>query len=122
MLTILVAEDEDSIATMLRDALEDEGYQVVLARDGREALDKLHTSRPALVITDLMMPYVDGLGLCRAIQADPVYRAIPVIVMSAIGQPLATEGCQYAAFLKKPFDLQLVLDTIIKVIGLADYA
>jgi CheY-like chemotaxis protein len=118
----LVAEDEDSIATMLCDALEDEGYDVTLARDGREALDRLRTSPPALVITDLMMPYLDGLELCRAMQADPAYHAIPVIVMSAIEAPQATDGCQYAAFLKKPFDLQVVLDTITKVIELTDHA
>src|SRR4051812_33233101 len=118
---ILIAEDELSIATLLRDTLEDEGYTVVLARNGQEALDMLGTTRPALVLTDLMMPVLDGLALCRASQANPVYRAIPVVVMSAIlNSPVA--GCRAIGFLKKPFDLQQVVDTITNLIGLADRA
>src|SRR3954452_19124969 len=84
MPTILIAEDELSIATLLRDTLEDEGYAVMLAQNGQEALDLLKTTRPALVVTDVMMPFVDGLTLCRTIQANPSYQAIPVIFMSAV--------------------------------------
>ena len=78
MPSILIAEDEYSIATLLRDTLEDEGYTVMLAQNGQEALELLGTTRPALVLTDLMMPIVDGLALCRAIQTNPAYQAIPV--------------------------------------------
>src|SRR3954468_2250850 len=102
---ILIAEDELSIATLLRDTLEDEGYAVVLAQNGQEALNILRTTRPALVLTDVMMPILDGFALCRAIQADPTYQAIPVIVMSAILDPPSSGGCRAIAFLKKPFDL-----------------
>src|SRR5579859_3990439 len=70
MPTILIAEDEQSVATLLRDILEDEGYAVLLAYNGQEALEMLKTSRPALVMTDVMMPLVDGVTLCRTIQAD----------------------------------------------------
>ena len=122
MPTILIAEDEHSIATLLRDTLEDEGYTVVLARHGQEALEILETTRPALVLTDVMMPIVDGLALCRAIQANPAYQTIPVIVMSAIIDRPAADRCHAIGFLKKPFDLQNVIDTITNVIGLADHA
>jgi CheY-like chemotaxis protein len=122
MPNILIAEDELSIATLLRDTLEDEGYTVVLARNGQEALDMLGTTRPALVLTDVMMPVLDGLALCRAIQANPVYQAIPVVVMSAILTPPVAEGCRAIGFLKKPFDLQQVVDTITHLIGMADQA
>jgi CheY-like chemotaxis protein len=122
MPTILIAEDEYSIATLLRDMLEDEGYTVVLARNGQEALELLGTTRPALVVTDVMMPILDGFALCRAIQANPTYKAIPVIVMSAIVDRSAADGCHVIAFLKKPFDLQNVIDTITNLIGLADHA
>jgi two-component system, OmpR family, response regulator VicR len=119
MPTILIAEDEQSIATLLRDTLEDEGYAVMLAQNGQEALEMLKTTRPALVVTDVMMPLVDGLTLCRAIQADPAYQAIPVIVMSAVASH-GTTDCRMITFLKKPFDLQNVVDTITNVIGRAD--
>jgi len=121
MPTILIAEDELSIATLLRDTLEDEGYTVMLAQNGQEALGLLKTTRPALVLTDMMMPLVDGLALCRAIQADPAYQAIPVIVMSAVTGSGTVTGCRAIAFLKKPFDLQNVVDTITNVIGRADH-
>jgi CheY-like chemotaxis protein len=122
MPTILIAEDEFSIATLLRDTLEDEGYTVVLAQNGQEALELLGTTRPALVLTDVMMPIVDGFALCRAIQGNPAYQAIPVIVMSAINDLPAADGCHALGFLRKPFDLQNVVDTITNVIGLADHA
>src|SRR3954451_17526473 len=103
---ILIAEDELSIATLLRDMLEDEGYAVLLARNGQEALALLGIHHPALVLTDVMMPILDGFALCRAIQANPAYQAIPVIVMSSMSDPPAADGCRASAILKKPFDLQ----------------
>jgi len=119
---ILIAEDELSIATLLRDILEDEGYAVVLAQNGQEALDILRTTRPALVMTDVMMPILNGFALCRAMQADPAYQAIPVIVMSAITDSSAAEGCRASGFLKKPFNLQNIVDTITNVLGQAGQA
>src|SRR5689334_19561092 len=119
---ILIVEDELSIATLLRDILEDEGYVVVLARNGQEALELLRATRPALVLTDVMMPILDGFALCRAIQADPNYQAIPVIMMSAIVDSSTAEGCNASGFLKKPFNVQNIVDTITNVIGLADQA
>ena len=94
----------------------------MLAQNSQEALDRLKITRPALVLTDVMMPLVDGLTLCRTIQADPAYQAIPVIVMSAVAGSLAVTGCHAIALLKKPFDLQNVVDTITNVIGFADHA
>src|SRR5215207_7233002 len=111
MPTILIAEDEFSIATLLRDILEDEGYAVVLAQNGQEALEILRTTRPALVLTDVMMPILDGFALCRAMQANPAYQAIPVIVMSAVVDSSAADGCHTSGFLKKPFNLQNIVDT-----------
>jgi CheY-like chemotaxis protein len=119
---ILIVEDELSIATLVCDTLEDEGYTVLLARHGQEALDLLAKHHPALVLTDVMMPILDGLALCRAMQAHPDYQSIPVVVMSAIVDPLVEDVCRARGFLKKPFDLQHLVDTITNVIGLADQA
>jgi CheY-like chemotaxis protein len=119
---ILIVEDEHSIATLLRDTLEDEGYTVLIAGNGKQALEILSVDRPALVLTDVMMPILDGLALCRAIQADPNYHKIPVIIMSAIVGSLSDHGCRAIGFLKKPFDLQQVVDTVTNVISPADQA
>jgi CheY-like chemotaxis protein len=122
MLIILIAEDELSIATLLRDILEDAGYGVVLARNGQEALDILGTTRPALVLTDVMMPLLDGFALCRAIQAHPDYQTIPVVVMSAVGRLPSADACRAAGFIRKPFDLENVVGIITNLIGLTDHA
>lgn len=122
MSTILIAEDELSIATLLRDTLEEEGYTVVLARHGQQALDQIGAARPNLVLTDVMMPILDGPGLCRALQANPATRSIPVIIMSAVADLPALDGCHYVDFIKKPFELQSVVDTIANAIGRARQA
>jgi two-component system response regulator VicR len=119
MTTILVVDDELSIATMLGDVLEEAGYQVLLAKNGREALDALAVARPAVVVTDMMMPIMDGESLCRAMQADPVHQAIPIIATSAVPKALTAAECVFAAFVPKPFDIQLLLDTIAVVAKLA---
>ena len=114
--TILVAEDEESIAGLLRALLEDEGYRVVVAGDGREALDRLAAQRPHLVLSDVMMPRLDGRGLACAMAADPEYRAIPLVLMSAAGRAQAA-GVPHAAFLPKPFDLDALLATVGRLVG-----
>ena len=119
---ILIAEDELSIATLLRDILEDAGYGVVLARNGQEALNILGTTRPALILTDVMMPILDGFALCRAIQAHPDYQTIPVVVMSAVSRSLSVDECRAVGFIRKPFDLENVVAIITNLIGLADHA
>jgi CheY-like chemotaxis protein len=117
MALIFVVEDEPAIAEVLRDLLEMEGYAVATAGDGHAALRRLGEVRPALVLSDLMMPRLDGWGLCRALQADARYQAIPVVLMSAGAAPDGADGCAYAAFLSKPFEVDTLLTTIRRVAG-----
>ncbi len=120
MKTILVVDDEPAIAEILLEVLTDEGYHVVAANNGREGLRLLAESRPHLVLSDIMMPIMDGLALCRAIQADPAHQAIPIVLMSAAVDRAATNACRYAAVLHKPFDLDLVIRTVVEQIGEAE--
>ena len=120
MKTILVVDDEPAIAEILLEVLADEGYHVVATNNGREALQAIAESPPHLVLTDLMMPIMDGLALCRAMQADPAHRAIPIVIMSAAADRAATSTCRYAAVLHKPFDLDQVLGTVVEQIGEAE--
>ncbi len=114
---ILVVDDEPAIAEMLQDLLEDEGYQVVTAGNGQEGLACLPEMRPQLVLSDVMMPGLDGRAFCRALQADPTYRSIPVVLMSAAAAPDVRDGCTYAAFVRKPFDLDTLVGTIATVLS-----
>jgi CheY-like chemotaxis protein len=115
MKTILVVEDELSIAEMLRAVLEDEGYRVAVAGNGREALSSLPEVRPDIVVCDVMMPIVDGRQVCRAIQADPKYQATPIVLMSAVPETVIRSGSDdftYSAFILKPFNMDQLLDTV----------
>ena len=117
MTTVLVVEDEEPILALLSALLEDEGYRVATARNGREGLDCLALVHPDAVLCDVMMPVLDGATLCRYIQSHPAYRSIPVVLMSAAAAPLTSAACRYAAFLAKPFTLDAVLDVLERVIG-----
>jgi two-component system, OmpR family, response regulator RegX3 len=77
---ILLVEDESSMAEALRYNLESEGFQVVVATDGRQALEHLRVFRPRLVLLDLMIPDISGLDICRMIRRDSI---VPIVVVTA---------------------------------------
>lgn len=83
MATILLVDDEHDILELLQIIVEEYGHQVITARDGAAGLILARQHRPNLVLTDLMMPFMDGYELVAAIQADPVLQTTPVIVMTA---------------------------------------
>ena len=113
--TILVVDDEAAIVELLQAVLDDEGYQVVTAGDGREALASLAAHRVALVLSDVMMPRLDGRELARAMRADPAHRAIPLILLSA-ASPAIAQDTPHAAFVSKPFDLDALLATVARLL------
>lgn len=80
---ILVVEDSAPIATLIQIALVKEGYKVLMASDGLEALKIAVSERPKLIITDSVMPRMDGYGLLRAIKANPMTSEIPVIMLTS---------------------------------------
>ena len=113
MNTTLVVDDEVPIVEMLRACLQDEGYTVTVASDGREAIGRLEESRPDLVLSDVMMPLMDGRELAGRMEQDPALRDIPLILMSAGGEFIVDGRCSYAAFVAKPFEL----DSLVRTIG-----
>lgn len=115
MSTILVVEDELSIIEFLKDALEGEGYQVETANNGEEGLNCLTRASIDLILCDIMMPVMDGREMCRIIQSDPKYTHMPIILMSAVVTVMNDLTCQTAAFIKKPFNLNDLLDTIAQI-------
>jgi CheY-like chemotaxis protein len=100
---VLIAEDEPAIAAVLAAVVEDLGYTSVRARHGREALTLARERRPVLLITDLMMPELDGAALITALRAEHG-ASLPVILVTA--SPLALAHAVGAdAILPKPFDV-----------------
>jgi CheY-like chemotaxis protein len=118
MATVLVVDDEFGIATLLKDVLEDENHRVLLATNGKHALERIAEEQPQLIITDMMMPVMDGAVFVKALSATPTLSTIPVIIMSSLPEAAVKERCpNYAAFLRKPFVIFDVIDIVAGLIG-----
>jgi two-component system, chemotaxis family, chemotaxis protein CheY len=117
METIVVVDDEIGIRTFLREALQDEGYTILEAGNGHEALSLLTTTRVDLIISDIMMPRMDGLTMVRTMRANPQARTIPVILISAALPPPDVASLVSTTFVAKPFTLPHLLDAITTVMS-----
>lgn len=113
--TILVVDDDGVLCDLLHDLLTEEGYEVRCARHGLAALDEIGRSLPDLVLTDIQMPHLDGLGLLSCLKNQSV--ALPVVLMSAVRPDDLPEG---VAFVAKPFDLDDLLVTIEHALSLTN--
>jgi len=104
---ILAVDDEKAIVRLVQVNLEREGYQVVTAYDGREALENVASERPDLDVLDVMMPYMDGFEVLQQLKKDPETRDIPVIMLTAKAQDADVfRGWQSGVdcYLTKPFN------------------
>jgi CheY-like chemotaxis protein len=108
----LIAEDEFGLAEMLRDMLGEHGYDVTLAINGRLALDILSERRVDLVITDMMMPVMDGAELAMAIRKSHRLQDIPVVAMTSLPLASVKSAGLYDAVLRKPFTPDVLLRTM----------
>jgi two-component system chemotaxis response regulator CheY len=111
---ILVVDDDEMIRELVADALSDEGYTVVTAQDGAEALGRVDEQMPALVLLDMRMPVLDGWGFARLARERGL--RLRIVVMTAAEnadrwcQEIGGDGC-----LPKPFDLDALFDTVSKL-------
>ncbi|MEN8376790.1 MAG: response regulator [Gemmatimonadota bacterium] len=111
--TVLVADDEASMRDLLGACLKLAGVRVHTARDGRDALAVARALRPEAVLLDLMMPYLDGLEVCRLLRADPNTRSTTVVLCSASDErDVDWRGAGADAYLAKPFSLPRVPEAI----------
>ncbi|HEX5419810.1 MAG TPA: response regulator [Gammaproteobacteria bacterium] len=116
MKTILVVDDEFGIVDVLLAALEDEGYRVLTASNGRRAMERLAENVPDLIIMDFMMPLLDGAEAGKAIRGDPATASIPIIMMSALPEPAVRKRFDgYQIFLRKPFLIPALLESMAAV-------
>lgn len=113
---LLIAEDDPDIRKLLYTTLTFKGYRVVAAHNGREGLEFIQKERPLIVITDIMMPQLDGFGLVHRLRIDPQTRDIPVVFITATYVSRAdqefTLNIGATRFIQKPVDLEKFLATI----------
>lgn len=117
---ILAVDDDPTIQQLLVVNLELEGYDVIVASDGEEALARIRLDRPDAVLLDVMMPVMDGLQVCKAAKADPETAAIPIVMLSAKAQEtdlLAGNDVGADAYLTKPFDPLELIETVQRFVG-----
>jgi CheY-like chemotaxis protein len=106
MPTVLVVDDEFGIVELFEAILQDEGYRVLTAVNGKLALEILANEHPDLIFLDFMMPVMDGPGVLRAIAGNPELAGLPIVLMSSMPEQTVAERCSgYAAFMHKPFKI-----------------
>ena len=114
--TVLIVEDDRNIADLLRLYLEKEGYTVVIAPDGMRGVEQFRTVHPSLVLLDVMLPGLDGWGVCRAIRAES---QTPIIILTAKSETEdKVNGLKQGAddYITKPFEMKEVLARIEAVL------
>ena len=109
---ILIVDDEFGLAEMLRELLREEGYDVSLAINGRLALDILQERPIDLVLTDMMMPVMDGAELARAMRTSEAHGHIPILLMTSLPSASPQEGDLYDEMIRKPFTPERLLAAI----------
>lgn len=116
--TILIVDDEYYNAEVLAFVLEDEGYRVLCAANGEDALEKLRRTAIDLVIADLMMPIMDGAELGKAMRQDAALAAIPLILNSALPEARVRQSFdQFDAFLRKSFQMREALAQVCSLLA-----
>jgi two-component system alkaline phosphatase synthesis response regulator PhoP len=124
MPTVLIVDDEQHIRLLIEqtlEELEDDGVELITARDGEEALDAIANQHPDLVFLDVMMPKRDGYEVCRAIKGDPATAGTTIFLLTAKGQAVDREqGLAAGAddYLTKPFDPDDLLRRARTALGL----
>jgi len=119
---ILIADDEVYMIRLLELTFKKGGYEIVSCRDGQEALATAATARPQLIVLDVMMPGLDGLGALRQLKENPATKNIPVVVLSAKGHALTKVEAELAGasmFFTKPFSPNQLLGEVRKILGQA---
>lgn len=116
--TILVVEDEEGIRSFMRAYLESEGFKVLEASNGKEGLDALAKEKPDLIITDIMMPVMDGIEFFKEVRKLPETKELPVIMLTVKDE---FSDIKYAyllgveEYITKPFDPSLLVNRIKQV-------
>lgn len=117
---ILIVEDSLTQAMLLQHLLEENGYRVTRAASGAEALEVLTRERPALVISDIVMPEMDGFEMCRTLKANQGLRDIPLILLTALSDPedvIRGLEANVDFYLTKPYDRDFLLSKVRSIVS-----
>ncbi len=120
---ILVVDDSATVRKFVSASLTMQGFTVIAACDGMDALEKLPSSTFDLVITDLNMPNMDGFELIRSLRDNPQYREVPIIILSSLSDSASMEtgrALGVNSYLMKPFSLEKIQYEVAKYISWAD--
>jgi CheY-like chemotaxis protein len=112
---VLVVDDDPDILDAICEILEAEDYRVQRARNGAEALERVNAERPHLVLLDLMMPVMDGLTFARLLRDRRLEPEVPIVVISADGNPQKAASVGARGFLAKPFDIEALLSHVAQI-------
>jgi CheY-like chemotaxis protein len=110
--TILIVDDEEAIRSLLRQELTEAGYLVEEATNGKEALERVRTTRPDLIILDIMMPEINGFDVAAILKNDPQTMDIPIIVLSIIQDKSRGYRIGVDRYLTKPIDTSLLFSEV----------
>jgi CheY-like chemotaxis protein len=119
---ILIAERDRNVRDLEQHFLESAGFSVEFADDGVTALSRARLALPQLIITEILVPKLDGLQLCRELKEDPTTRDIPVIVFSVLAAEARAKEAGANAFLRKPLVPSVLLGTIRRLAALETHS
>jgi len=122
---VLIVDDDPDDVKLIMMILEPEGYEVVSAGNGAEALEKVEAESPDLVLLDVMMPEMDGFAACAKLKASPEHRRIPVILLTAVAQHISDtkyplDGVVRAEaddYLEKPVKPEVLLERVAQILA-----
>lgn len=117
---ILIADDEPNIVISLEFLMKREGYDVTIATDGEEAVNRIRADRPDLVLLDVMMPKKSGFEVCQEVKADPALQAIRILMLTAKGRDTdIAKGMALGAnaYMTKPFATRDLVEKVHQLLG-----
>jgi two-component system alkaline phosphatase synthesis response regulator PhoP len=118
--TVLIVDDEEFIVTSLEYVVKSAGYEVAVAYDGEQALQKVKEIVPDLLILDVMMPKLDGFEVCGKIRANPLWKSIQIIMLTAKGRDSERDkGMSLGAnaYMTKPFSTRDIVKRVTELLG-----
>jgi len=117
---IFVADDQEQVLSMLKDFLVSKGYEVMGSKDPKQLVKLIKSSKPNLILLDLLMPDLDGFEICRILNNEPEEQTIPIIIMSGLSDLVDIKRAYtlgVVGYIVKPFDLNAVAAEIEKAIA-----
>jgi DNA-binding response OmpR family regulator len=117
---VAVVDDDREVREAIGESLARIGYEVKVAANGLRLVSTLHVDRPDIILLDVMMSWIDGFELCRAIKANPEFRDIPVVFMSGKTAPADMErglSCGAVDYFPKPLDMERLLSRVREIVG-----